>query len=444
MSSSRFATLAEFIQTHRNLLAAMLAIVFFVISPSLRQLVYVAMFITFALATTVSLGILLVETHDRRRAATHLGICMFLLLGIAFVGSESTSSEPEMSNPQSKTDIESGRGDTQVSSKLQTPAASESKPAQESANEKQSLERLESLASQGSARAQVELGERYLTGDGVEKDLYLAKNWISKAANQKYPHGIYLLGTFYENGIAGIDRSTYRAGEFYLTAAGKNQASAMEKVIEGYRFGRFGIGQSDSSALTWATRAEREHGARFTTVRKTISSKISAQNSAATASRQRENKISSTSLNRYVSMGRPSWNYNTESFKYPDKVYFEPEGTRVYKRVVEGSRETKVYVFDLMLEFTNTLKYRSIDVTVSVNGKSKVTDTGFALLGKVAWGGEKISDTITVKVPPGGKKVTKYYSLMSEPRIIGTALGKWQPKGTYLTGAPVVKITKMR
>jgi TPR repeat protein len=42
-------------------------------------------------------------------------------------------------------------------------------------------------AEQGKASFQYDLGKRYLTGDGVEKDLEAARKWFSLAASQSYP-----------------------------------------------------------------------------------------------------------------------------------------------------------------------------------------------------------------------------------------------------------------
>lgn len=49
---------------------------------------------------------------------------------------------------------------------------------------KNAVEFLKKRAEAGSASAQYELGKRYMTGDGVEKDLTLARKWLEASANQ--------------------------------------------------------------------------------------------------------------------------------------------------------------------------------------------------------------------------------------------------------------------
>lgn len=49
---------------------------------------------------------------------------------------------------------------------------------------KSAIEFLKKRAEAGSASAQYELGKRYMTGDGVEKDLGLARKWLEASAKQ--------------------------------------------------------------------------------------------------------------------------------------------------------------------------------------------------------------------------------------------------------------------
>lgn len=49
---------------------------------------------------------------------------------------------------------------------------------------KNAIEFLKKRAEAGSASAQYELGKRYMTGDGIEKDLALARKWLEASAKQ--------------------------------------------------------------------------------------------------------------------------------------------------------------------------------------------------------------------------------------------------------------------
>ena len=53
------------------------------------------------------------------------------------------------------------------------------------------------LANQGNAQAQYELGLMYELGMGIEKDLNQAFVWYQKSANQAYAKAQYNLGIFY-------------------------------------------------------------------------------------------------------------------------------------------------------------------------------------------------------------------------------------------------------
>lgn len=85
---------------------------------------------------------------------------------------------------------------------------------------------LENKASQGSAQSQVELGRIYYLGTDAPQDLYLAKNWFEKAADQNYPEACYLLaqmnfagqGGFTKNDAAGITGLEKAASLDYVPA----------------------------------------------------------------------------------------------------------------------------------------------------------------------------------------------------------------------------------
>ncbi|HBN58647.1 MAG TPA: hypothetical protein DD382_05090 [Gammaproteobacteria bacterium] len=59
------------------------------------------------------------------------------------------------------------------------------------------------LANQGNAQSQYELGLMYELGMGIDKDLDQAFIWYQKSANQAYAKAQYNLGIFYALGKAG-------------------------------------------------------------------------------------------------------------------------------------------------------------------------------------------------------------------------------------------------
>jgi len=62
-----------------------------------------------------------------------------------------------------------------------------------------SLEDLIKSAKAGDPRAQMALGNRYATGDGVEKNKDLARDWLGEAADRNYGLAMLELGRLYYN-----------------------------------------------------------------------------------------------------------------------------------------------------------------------------------------------------------------------------------------------------
>lgn len=85
------------------------------------------------------------------------------------------------------------------------------------------------LAAQGDAVAQYELGQRYLDARGVARDPKTASQWLEKAAEQGIAPAQYRLGALYEKGV-GVDRDLPRARKNYLAAAMSGNARAMHNL----------------------------------------------------------------------------------------------------------------------------------------------------------------------------------------------------------------------
>jgi TPR repeat protein len=68
------------------------------------------------------------------------------------------------------------------------------------------LEILKPLAEKGEVLAQYRLGYMLALGQGAEKDLKLAAEWMRKAADQGDAAALTQLGVFYLQG-AGVERS---------------------------------------------------------------------------------------------------------------------------------------------------------------------------------------------------------------------------------------------
>ena len=75
----------------------------------------------------------------------------------------------------------------------------------------------------------VSLGEKYLTGDGVEKNAKEAVRYFSLAAKEGNSWAEYRLGQCYENGF-GVKKSSKDAYQYYYFAALKGEEKAQAKV----------------------------------------------------------------------------------------------------------------------------------------------------------------------------------------------------------------------
>ncbi|KAF9276724.1 hypothetical protein BGZ88_001568, partial [Linnemannia elongata] len=78
-------------------------------------------------------------------------------------------------------------------------------------------------ASLGDAKSQVELGDMYRVGDGVEQDFEAARHWYRKAAKQGDPSGQCNLGHLYRLEL-GVDQNHSRAMRWYKKAADQGDA----------------------------------------------------------------------------------------------------------------------------------------------------------------------------------------------------------------------------
>ncbi|KAG0063683.1 hypothetical protein BGZ89_009697 [Linnemannia elongata] len=103
-------------------------------------------------------------------------------------------------------------------------------------------------ATLGDARSQVELGDMYRVGDGVEQDFEKAHDWYLKAASQGDPSGQCNLGHLYRLEL-GVDRDHSIALSWYKKAAAQGDAGGQHYVGLVYYFGL--IDAVDYSAAMW-------------------------------------------------------------------------------------------------------------------------------------------------------------------------------------------------
>jgi uncharacterized protein len=95
------------------------------------------------------------------------------------------------------------------------------------------LKKLQPIAEQGNADAQLRLGLMYREGKGVPQDDKQALAWFSKAAEQGQTEAQENLGFSYAKGL-GVERDWVQADKWFSIAAASGKESAMnnQKVVE--------------------------------------------------------------------------------------------------------------------------------------------------------------------------------------------------------------------
>lgn len=114
----------------------------------------------------------------------------------------------------------------------------------------QTFEKKFALAQKGDVKAQYDVGNMYLKGQGTARNPKEAFEWFSKAAEQGYSRAEYKLGYLYQTGN-GVDKNPDKAYAWLKKSAQKDYTPAM------FYLGNFYAGRGDyDSALTWYTRAD--------------------------------------------------------------------------------------------------------------------------------------------------------------------------------------------
>ena len=122
---------------------------------------------------------------------------------------------------------------------------------------------LRNLATKGDVAAQFNLGDKYLTGEGVPQDSGAAARWFRLAADQGHARAQASLGFMYANGD-GVPHDDGEAAHWYRLAADQGYANAQFSLGVMYRNGR-GESQDESEAARWLRlAADQGHaGAQF-------------------------------------------------------------------------------------------------------------------------------------------------------------------------------------
>lgn len=112
---------------------------------------------------------------------------------------------------------------------------------------------LKARAEAGDAKAQVELGTAYASGQGVTADDREALKWFRKAAEKSNPAGEYSLAEMYLTG-RGISADLSEAGKWMRRAAEDGDARAQFNLAAMYTQGQ-GVAKDDNEAAKWMRKA---------------------------------------------------------------------------------------------------------------------------------------------------------------------------------------------
>lgn len=105
------------------------------------------------------------------------------------------------------------------------------------------------LANKGDPDAQVNLGNLYMRGLGVEQDYGTALSWYEKAAHQGHPTGQSKLAVMLYYGL-GVKENHAEAAQWFLKAAERGDPSAAMVIAELYDKGD-GMPASKINAYVW-------------------------------------------------------------------------------------------------------------------------------------------------------------------------------------------------
>lgn len=115
------------------------------------------------------------------------------------------------------------------------------------------LSDLQGEAERGEAKAQVQLGTLYATGNGVPQDNERAMTWYRKAAGQGNSEAEYRLGLGYAEG-KGAGQDNKEAVSWYRKAAEQGNAQAAYALAGMYHKGQ-GVSRSAVEAYAWLSLA---------------------------------------------------------------------------------------------------------------------------------------------------------------------------------------------
>jgi localization factor PodJL len=129
----------------------------------------------------------------------------------------------------------------------------EAEPASPAQTEAAPIGELRERAKAGDAKAERDIGLKYLAGDGVALNEEEAARWLLRAAYSGEPMAEYWLGTLYARG-RGVPEDASQANHWYEAAAKQGNRNAMHSFAVA-NFDGLGMEKNQVEAVRWFTKA---------------------------------------------------------------------------------------------------------------------------------------------------------------------------------------------
>ena len=120
----------------------------------------------------------------------------------------------------------------------------------------QAMEWYQKAAAQGNADADIQIGNLYQQGIGVQQSYAWAMQWYEKAADQGNADAEFRLGYMYQNGF-GVPQSNESNGVamcWFQQAAAQGHVEAEIEIAESYEHG-WGVQRDTAEAIKWYQKA---------------------------------------------------------------------------------------------------------------------------------------------------------------------------------------------
>ena len=116
---------------------------------------------------------------------------------------------------------------------------------------------LKAFAKRGDTDAQFELGLRYLTGEGFEKNEEEGIAWLQKAAEAGHLRAMHVYGSLFEDGVT-VPKDPAKAVEWYEKSANGGFVMAQHALAVAYELGQ-GVKKDGAKAAEWFEKAAAQN-----------------------------------------------------------------------------------------------------------------------------------------------------------------------------------------